>query len=68
MKDICNYSFFDLYKAAFGHKVPLKKKIKFQTLTLEETNSLVAQWTKRAGWKTKNRKGTDGRIYLSFHP
>jgi len=64
----CNYSFYDLYKAAFGHRIALKEKIAFQKLSQEEINSLVIQWAKDAGWKTKKKKGTDKKFYLSFHP
>lgn len=64
----CNYSFYDLYKAAFGHKVPLKEKIAFQKLEQSEINLLVLEWAKEAGWATRKKKGMDGKIYISFHP
>ncbi len=66
--DECDYSFFDLYKAAFGHRIPLKEKRELQKLSQNEINILVSQWAKEAGWKTKKKKGTDKKIYLSFHP
>jgi hypothetical protein len=64
----CNYSFQDLYFAAFGHKPPLKEKIKLQKLSQEEINVLVRTWAEKAGWKTQKKKGTDKNVYLSFHP
>jgi len=66
--DECDYSFFDLYKAAFGHRILLKEKRELQKLSQNEINILVSQWAKEAGWKTKPKKGTDKKIYLSFHP
>lgn len=63
----CNYSFEDLYKAAFGRKISEKKKKEFQTLTQKEINDLVNRWAQKAQWKTNKRKGADGEIYISFH-
>lgn len=64
----CNYSFYDLYKAAYGHRIPLKEKKKLQMLSQDEINAQVLIWAKEAGWKTKKKKGTDKKTYLSFHP
>lgn len=64
----CAYSFLDLYKAAFGKSPALKEKIKLQTLSQDEINQLVKDWAEKANWKTRNKKGADGIIYLSFHP
>lgn len=64
----CAYSFLDLYKAAFGKRPPLKEKLKLQKLSQEEINGLVMQWAKKAGWKTREKKGSDGKNYLSFWP
>lgn len=64
----CNYSFYDLYKAAYGHRIPLKEKKKLQMLSQDEINAQVLVWAKEAGWKTKKKKGTDKKTYLSFHP
>jgi len=69
MSDIeCNYSFYDLYKAAYGHRIPLKEKRELQKLSQDKINDLVVIWAKVAGWKTKKKKGTDKKIYLSFYP
>jgi hypothetical protein len=67
METSCNYSFWDLYIAAFGHRPPLKEKIKLQKLSQEEINVLVLDWAKKAGWKTKKKKGVDGKVYISFY-
>lgn len=64
----CNYSFFDLYEAAFGRKISLKEKMAFQQLSQEEINDLVLVWAEEAGWKTTKKRGSDNKIYRSFHP
>ena len=64
----CKFSFDDLYKAAFGKSLTNKEKLKFKKLSQKEINILVSSWAKKTGWKTKKKKGTDGKIYLSFYP
>lgn len=66
--DYCNYSFDDLYSAAYGKKITLQEKKELQKLPQEKINSCVVEWAQKAGWKTKEKRGTDGNIYLSFHP
>ncbi len=64
----CNYSFDDLYASAFGKSLSSKEKQKLQDLPQKKINSLVLEWTKKAKWKTTEKKGTDGKIYLAFSP
>lgn len=64
----CDYSFDMLYEAAFGKNLDIKEKQKLQKLSQEEINTLVLNWAKIAGWKTKEKNGSGGEIYLSFHP
>ncbi len=64
----CNYSFDDLYKAAFGKKLKPTEKRNLQNLPQEEINRLVQQWADKSGWKTNLKKGTDNQLYLSFQP
>lgn len=64
----CNYSFADLYRAAFGIGLNIKEKRKFQAYSQEQINALVIEWAKIAGWKTKKKKGADKKVYLSFYP
>jgi hypothetical protein len=68
MTDYCDYSFNDLYKAAYKKNLSKKEKTEFEKLSQEKINSLVLEWAKRAGWKTKNKTGYDGKNYLAFHP
>lgn len=64
----CNYSFDDLYNAAFGKNLTSKHKKEFQSLSQEEINKLVLTWAKKAGWKATEVKGDDEIIYISFQP
>lgn len=64
----CNYSFEDLYKAAFGKEITLQEKKELKKLPQEKINITVKEWAKKANWKTSEIKGSDGNIYLSFHP
>lgn len=64
----CNFSFDDLYNAAYGKNLSKKEKEKFTVLSQDTINELVLKWTKKANWKTKIKKGIDGKNYLSFHP
>ena len=64
----CNYSFESLYSAAYGRNMNIREKRAFEKFSQEEINTLVLQWSKEAGWKTRKKKGTDGFTYLSFHP
>ena len=63
----CKFSFDDLYKAAFGKSLTSKEKKKLQSLPQEDINTLVCKWAKEAGWKTKKKKGNNGKIYISFY-
>jgi hypothetical protein len=64
----CKFSFDDLYKATFNKSLNIKEKRKLQSLPQEEINEIVLSWTQKAGWKTKKKKGNDGKTYVSFYP
>ena len=64
----CDYSFEMLYHAAFGKNIPQDEKLKLQVLNQDRINSLVKAWTKKAGWRTEERTGSDNKIYLAFSP
>lgn len=68
MDKSCQYSFSDLYRAAFGKIPEPKKMLELFSKPREEINQTVAEWAKIAGWKTKNRKAADGSEYLAFCP
>ncbi len=64
----CNFSFWDLYKAAFKKNPSKKLKKDFQNLSQIEINKHVLIWAKKAGWQTEERIGSDKKIYLAFFP
>lgn len=64
----CAYSFKDLYLAAFGHEPKVDELLNLYALPQAKKNAVVAKWTKKAGWATSVRLGTDGVEYLAFYP
>jgi hypothetical protein len=64
----CNFSFSDLYKAAYGKNLSKDEKKKFINLSQEEINNLVLKWAKKAGWKIERKRGNDKEVYIAFHP
>lgn len=64
----CHFSFEDLYRASYNKDLSKSLKTKFQTLDQTEINKLVLKWSKKAKWKTEERRGSDGEIYIAFHP
>ena len=64
----CNFSFNDLYEAAFGKSLDVKEKAKFQELSQQEINILVLQWAKKAGWKTTKKINKDKTVFIAFNP
>ena len=68
MSNECDYSFWDLYTAAY-QKVPTEsEKKEFFALPQFRRNMKVKEWAKRAGWKTKRKIGSDFKIYVAFYP
>lgn len=68
MDSACNFSFWDLYKAAFGKSATPAVKKRFFTLSQKAINKKVTLWAQRAGWKTEERMGTDNKLYIAFYP
>lgn len=66
--DYCDYSFDDLYKAAYKRNLKVTEKKKLQRLPQEEINKLVIIWAKKAGWATKVKPSSNGIKYLAFYP
>ncbi len=66
--DYCDYSFEDLYKAAYNKSLSNKEKQELQKLPQSKINLLVKKWATKAGWKTVEKKGNDNKIYVSFTP
>lgn len=69
MDDIeCAYSFRDLYRAAHGREPKDKELELLYSLPQDKKNGVVKGWAKLADWETKERKGSDGIMYLAFAP
>jgi hypothetical protein len=64
----CNYSFTDLYIAAFGRTPSEEELLNFGKISQFERNILVKQWAEKAGWEVKDKIGTDGQVYTAFAP
>ena len=68
MHSHCEYSFADLYEAAFGAAPEQRVLDELYGLTQNERNIVVRDWVTRAGWETVDIVGTDGVTYASFGP
>lgn len=66
--DYCNYSFDDLYFAAYKKSLSASEKERLKKLPQKNINSLVKEWAQKAGWSTKEKRGVDNKIYTSFYP
>lgn len=64
----CNYSFEDLYKAAYGKSLDLKEKERLQHLAQGKINLIVKKWAQKAGWKTEKIKSTTNTVFIAFQP
>ncbi|MBI4054472.1 MAG: hypothetical protein HY397_04040 [Candidatus Doudnabacteria bacterium] len=63
-----NYSFADLYRAAFDKEPSKKELLDLFSSPREQINATVKTWAGRAGWQTEERVGVDGQNYLAFFP
>lgn len=68
MSSHCQYSFADLYEAAFGAKPTRAALEDLYALTQTERNIVVREWAARAKWETTDVTGKDGVVYASFGP
>lgn len=64
----CNFSFWDLYTAAFGKPPTTAFKTNFLSQPQTVINKNVQEWAEKAQWKTEERIGTDKKLYLAFFP
>lgn len=68
MESECQFSFSDLYEAAFGRKPTLEEIAYLKNFSQEELNKRVKEWAKKADWNALDIVGTDGKIYTAFYP
>jgi hypothetical protein len=64
----CAYSFRDLFFAAHQREMTTAEKHTFMSLPQTSINKFVKELAALAGWKTQDRKGTDGKTYTAFCP
>lgn len=64
----CNYSFFDLFRAAFKREPTIEEIAQFENLDQESKNKQVKGWAEKAVWQTKDKIGSDGKTYTAFAP
>ncbi len=63
----CDFSFQDLYAAAFG-KDQKEFTEDLSNLPQKKINVLVKTWAKKANWETEDRVGSDNMVYTAFYP
>jgi hypothetical protein len=64
----CQYSFEDLFFAAFGRKASLQEIEEFNQLSQESKNQKVKEWAGLADWNVVDRVGVDEKVYTAFYP
>lgn len=64
----CNYSFFDLFRAANKREPTVEEIAHFENLIQEKKNDLVKQWAHEAAWEIRDKIGDDGITYRAFAP
>ena len=64
----CQYSFKDLYIAAFGRTPEDSEMTELFALSQKERNQQVKRWAESAGWGTEDRAGTGGQFYTAYCP
>lgn len=68
MAEECSYSFHDLFRAAHERDMTASEKHAFIAMRHEERNIAVKGLARKAGWGTKDKKGSDGEVYTAFCP
>ena len=68
MAEECAYSFADLFFAANKRVMTIAEKHSFMALTQKAINEKVKAMASSAGWGTKDKRGTDGKLYTAFCP
>ncbi len=64
----CQFSFEDLFLAAHKRTIRQEEYQDLMQASQPHRNKLVEQWAELSGWVTIPRQGTDGLLYLAFHP
>lgn len=64
----CDYSFYDLFAAAYRRQPTIEEIAHFTNLSQEKKNILIKTWAQEAAWETDDRLAADGQIYTAFAP
>jgi hypothetical protein len=62
----CQFSFNDLYQAAFSRSLTEEEKSRLYGLSQNERNQKVGEWVRIAKWGSELRVGSDGVYYRAF--
>jgi len=68
MSEECQYSFGDLFQAAYHRELDRAEAMKFVLASQEEKNEFVRALARAANWGTRDRVGSDGKVYTAFSP
>lgn len=68
MNSYCDYSFADLFRAAFKREAEPAELEALFAKPRAEINATVAEWARIAGWQVREMRGLDGEVYLAFWP
>ncbi len=64
----CQYSFYDLFHAAYSKKPTIEQIANFENLSQAGKNELIKKWAEIAGWEVLDKFGEDGVTYTAFAP
>lgn len=62
----CNYSFSNLFFAAFDRYQTSEEMAQFVSLDQDNKNKKVIEWAAKVHWQTQEKMGTDGKTYIAF--
>ena len=68
MSSHCDYSFADLYRAAYGREPDARELAELFGRSRAEINAVVKGWAEQAGWRTREVIGSDGATYVAYWP
>ncbi|MEX0930276.1 MAG: hypothetical protein WDZ79_01215 [Candidatus Paceibacterota bacterium] len=64
----CDYSYHDLYAAAFGKDPEPGDLVALKNMPHPTRENVIRNWIERAGWISKEVRGEDGKVYTMFAP
>jgi hypothetical protein len=64
----CDYSYNDLFRAAYNRLTTVKERELLSQMTQKDRNKYVRRLAGLAEWETKDKLGSDNQIYTAFAP